>query len=107
MRGALVSAALGVALDDIGEVGRLARAAFAAGGPEALAAINAALQYNWQFLVEEFGAASDDAHLREQLEGFITEGLAPPAVDEHGEPPDMYGDTYGHEDLEKAEDDDA
>ena len=108
MRGALVSAALGVALDDIGEAGRLARAAFAAGGPEALAAIDAALQYNWQFLVEEFGVTTDDAEVREQLESFIADGLGPPAVDEHGEPLDMYGDADDDEhDLEEAEDDDA
>ncbi|MFY0534178.1 hypothetical protein [Nannocystis pusilla] len=89
-RGALVSAALAVVSDDIVEAARLARAALARDEADQVAVANAALQYNWQFLLEELGSRTASAELRAQITAVLAQGIPPPQVDEHGEPADLY-----------------
>ena len=106
-RGALVSAALAVAADDITEAARIARAAIARELPDQVAVANAATQYNWQFLLEELGATTTDAGLRGFVEQVIVEGLAPPPLNEHGEPADLHDSIdYGDDEEAEAEEED-
>ncbi|WP_096326954.1 hypothetical protein [Nannocystis exedens] len=101
-RGALVGAALAVAADDIVEAARIARAAILRGEAEQIAVANAALQYNWQFLLEELGSSTASAELRAQITNVLIQGIPPPQVDEHGEPVDLYDSVA---DGEEAQDD--
>ncbi|WP_434425111.1 hypothetical protein [Nannocystis pusilla] len=101
-RGALVSAALAVVSDDIVEAARIARAALARHEVDQVAVANAALQYNWQFLLEELGSRAASAELRAQLITVLAEGIPPPQVDEHGEPADLYASIR---DTEEEQDD--
>jgi hypothetical protein len=89
-RGALVQAALAVVSDDIVEAARIARAALARDEAEQVAVANAALQYNWQFLLEELGSRAASAELRAQLTTVLAQGIPPPQLNEHGEPADLY-----------------
>ncbi|MCY0989247.1 hypothetical protein OV203_19065 [Nannocystis sp. ILAH1] len=101
-RDALVSAVLAVVSDDIVEAARIARAAILRHEADQIAVANAALQYNWQFLLEELGSATASAELRAQITTVLAEGIAPPQVDEHGEPVDLYDSIR---DAEEEQDD--
>ncbi|WAS91244.1 hypothetical protein [Nannocystis punicea] len=103
-RGALVSGALAVAADDIVEASRIARAAITRELHDQVAVANAAVQYNWQFLLEELGSTTTSDELRAQITNVLIEGIAPPQVDEHGEPADLYDSIGG---AEEEEEDDA
>jgi hypothetical protein len=102
-RSALVSAALAVAADDLGEAARIGRAAISRSLADQIAVTNAAAQYNWQFLLEEVASATTDADLRAHIEAVVIEGIAPPAVNEHGEPVDLYA-SLGSDDDDDEQD---
>ncbi|MFZ6183676.1 hypothetical protein [Nannocystis pusilla] len=101
-RGALVSAALAVVSDDIVEAARIARAALARDEADQVAVANAALQYNWQFLLEELGSRTASAELRAQITAVLAQGIPPPQVDEHGEPADLYDSIRDTEEQDDA-----
>lgn len=103
-RGALISAALAVAADDVVAAARIARAAIAGGLNDQVAVANAAMQYNWQFLLEELAASTASDELRAQIATVIADGLAPPRVNEHGEPADLYDSIPTGDDEEEADD---
>ncbi|RYE91877.1 MAG: hypothetical protein EOO75_07940 [Myxococcales bacterium] len=102
-RGALVSVALGVASDDLVSATHIARAALAWGELEQIAVAQAAVQYNWEFLLEELGWSTTSPELRTQLERILVVGMAPPELNEHGEPVDLH---EGSEDDDTAEPED-
>lgn len=104
-RSALVSVALGVAADDLASAAHIARSALAWGEPEQVAVANAAIQYNWEFLLEELGWSTTSPELRQQLERVLIAGLPAPALNELGEPADLH-EGLESDDAEEHDEDD-
>lgn len=54
------------------------------------AVVNAALQYNWEFLLEDLAALHPTDEIGVFVEKALASGLAPPRFNEMGEPEDLY-----------------
>lgn len=64
---------------------------------------NAAVQYNWEFLLENMGTIELSAELIEFIDQVLADGIAPQKFNEMGEPVD---DDDDDEDMDENDDDD-
>ena len=89
----LLRAAFALAFDDLGRAAELLRRY--EDHPERMlraTALDAALDYNWEWFLEERACAERDPELRDAALAAITAGVAPPVLNDMGEPVDVYGD---------------
>lgn len=66
---------------------------------------NAAVRYNWQFLLEDLALHEPEGPLRTFLEEVLQSGIAPPEMTEMGEPAHLY-DLMGDGDEDEGSDED-
>ena len=89
----LLRMAFALAFDDLGRAAeRLRRHGDRPERQMRATALDAALDYNWQWFLEERACVERDADLRDVALAAIAVGVAPPIVNDMGEPLDVYGD---------------
>ena len=68
------------------------------------AVVNAALQYNWMFVLEDMAAQEQPGDLGEFLRDALRDGIAPPEYNELGEPDWLYEDEGDEGDSDEEDD---